>query len=99
MLRDLNPEDLFVSDGTHRGINHELLRSFGFFNLNREVQEEIMDIYVKNALNKGEKDKYKMLTFRALSKNIQNFPFSVYQHFTSGQAYEYNMDWLEKYAE
>ena len=98
MLRDLNPEDLFFQKNSSKIVNHDLVRNHGLFNLSRDLQEELMAIYMHHAEEKGEKARYKMMVFMSLSQNIQNFPFSVYQHFTSGQAYEFNMDWLADFA-
>jgi len=99
MVRELNAEDLFSWNNGKQSVNHDLVRSIGLFNLSRELQAQLLEAYYTNAASKGDKDRFKMLVFQELSHNIQNFPFSVYQHFTSGQAYQFNMDWLEKYAE
>lgn len=98
MIRDLNPEDLFVTQGKTKTVKHDLVRTYGLFNLSRELQAELMNVYLHHAEEKGEKDRFKMLVFLGITQNIQNFPFSVYQHFTSGQAYEFNMKWLEQYS-
>lgn len=96
---DLYPEDLVYQD--HSGqmfVNHELIRQIGLFNLNRETLDKVLKAYRENASKFGEKDGMIMQIFIRLTEHIQTFPFPVITNFTSGPAYEYNMDRLEKYA-
>jgi hypothetical protein len=95
---DIRPEDLFLSRGDHVVINHDLIRHYGLFNLSPELQNEVLNTYLANASKKGERAQFRVRTFMDLSRNIQNFPFPVIANFTSGQAYEYNMTWLEDFA-
>lgn len=99
MFREIHPEDLIVrrNDGSTE-INHEMIREFGLFNLSQDLQEEVLNVYLENASRQGPIEKFQMSTYIMLCKNINLFPFPVITNFTSGQAYDFNMDMLEKFA-
>ncbi|CAM2009365.1 hypothetical protein [Acanthopleuribacter pedis] len=100
MFREIHPEDLIIRshDGSAR-INHKMVREFGLFNLSQDMQEELLGVYLRNATERGPRAYYKVSTYIRLCQNINLFPFPVITNFTSGIAYEYNMNMLEKYAE
>jgi hypothetical protein len=100
MFREITPEDLILdgNDGVAR-VNHKMVKEFGLFNLRQDLQDQLLSIYLQNASQKGEKEKYLVSTYIRLCQNINSFPFPVITNFTSGAAYEYNMDLLEQFAE
>ena len=99
MFREIHPEDLIIrkDDGSHQ-VNHSMVREFGLFNLSQDLQEELLDIYLSNAADRGEFERFQVQTYIMLCKNINLFPFPVITNFTSGNAYQFNMDMLEKFA-
>lgn len=99
MFREIQPEDLILqSDDGSKRVNHGMVREFGLFNLNQDLQEELLGIYLHNAKRHGPRDKFRVTTYITLVRNINLFPFPVITNFTSGPAYEYNMRMLEPYA-
>ena len=100
MFREIRPEDLILTgdDGRAR-VNHSMVKEFGLFNLSQEIQDELLTIYLDNARRHGEMERYQVGTYIMLCKNINMFPFPVITNFTSGTAYEFNMNMLEKFAE
>ncbi len=99
MFREIHPEDLIIrtEDGSGQ-INHAMVKEFGLFNLGQELQEELLAIYLENASQKGDFEHFQVSTYVMLCKNINLFPFPVITNFTSGSAYSFNMDMLEKFA-
>ncbi len=99
MFREIHPEDLIIkqNDGTGQ-VNHSMVREFGLFNLSQDLQEELLGIYLTNASHRGDFEKFQVQTYIMLCKNINLFPFPVITNFTSGNAYQFNMDMLEKFA-
>ncbi len=99
MFREIHPEDLIIraADGAAQ-INHTVVKEFGLFNLSQDLQDQLLDIYLNNASQKGEYEKFQVQTYIMLCRNINLFPFPVITNFTSGTAYQFNMDMLEKYA-
>ncbi len=99
MFREIRQEDLIIKkdDGSSK-VNHTMVREFGLFNLSQELQDELLDIYLRNAHRKGEFEGYQVGTYIMLCKNINLFPFPVITNFTSGSAYEFNMKMLEKFS-
>jgi len=99
MFREIHPEDLIVraADGGSQ-VNHTMVKEFGLFNLSQDLQDELLNIYLNNATQKGEYEQFQVQTYIMLCRNINLFPFPVITNFTSGSAYHFNMDMLEKYA-
>lgn len=99
MFREIHPEDLIIrsNDGAAK-VNHDMVRDFGLFNLSQDLQHELLDIYLKNAIEKGKKEAFKVSTYIKLCENINSFPFPVITNFTSGVAYDFNMNMLESFA-
>lgn len=85
-------------DGTTR-VNHAMVKEFGLFNLSQDIQDKLLAIYLENAGRRGEFERYQVGTYIMLCKNINMFPFPVITNFTSGTAYEFNMNMLERFAE
>lgn len=75
-----------------------MVKEFGLFNLSQDLQEELLNIYLQNAANHGDFEQYQVGTYIMLCKNINLFPFPVITNFTSGAAYEFNMNMLERFA-
>lgn len=99
MFREIRPEDLIIhKDDGSSSVNHAMVREFGLFNLSQDLQDELLSIYLKNAANQGDFERYQVGTYMMLCKNINLFPFPVITNFTSGAAYEFNMKMLEKFA-
>jgi len=100
MFREIRPEDLILTNEEGEStVNHPMVKEFGLFNLSQEIQDKLLTIYKGNAARKGEFEKYQVDTYIMLCKNINLFPFPVITNFTSGMAYEHNMDMLERFAE
>ena len=100
MFREIRPEDLIItSDDGSTKVNHSMVKEFGLFNLSQEIQDKLLGIYLQNAARHGELERYQVGTYIMLCKNINMFPFPVITNFTSGAAYEFNMNMLERFAE
>ncbi len=100
MFREIRPEDLILTNEEGQNtVNHPMVKEFGLFNLSQEIQDKLLTIYKGNAARKGEFEQYQVDTYIMLCKNINLFPFPVITNFTSGLAYEHNMDMLERFAE
>lgn len=100
MFREIRQEDLIIqSDDGSTKVNHVMVKEFGLFNLNQDLQFELLGVYLQNASRKGDFEKYQVDTYIMLCENINLFPFPVITNFTSGTAYEFNMRMLEKFAE
>ncbi len=99
MFREIHPEDLIIrTDERIAEVNHAMVREFGLFNLSQELQDDLLKIYLENATQKGVYERFQVRTYILLCKNINLFPFPVITNFTSGTAYQFNMDMLEKYS-
>lgn len=99
MFREIHPEDLIIRDAEGSAqVNHAMVKEFGLFNLNQDLQDELLSIYLENASQRGPYERFQVTTFQMLCKNINLFPFPVITNFTSGQAYQFNMSMLERYA-
>ena len=100
MFREISPEDLILtSNEGNPKVNHKMVKEFGLFNLRQDLQDQLLDIYLQNASQRGDKERYVVSTYISLCRNINSFPFPVITNFTSGSAYEYNMSLLEEFAE
>ena len=100
MFREIRPEDLILAgeDGRSK-VNHGIVKEFGLFNLSQDIQDKLLLIYLQNAARQGDFERYQVGTYIMLCKNINLFPFPVITNFTSGAAYEHNMQMLEKFSE
>jgi hypothetical protein len=99
MRPEINPDDLIVTeqDGTRR-INHDMIESYGLFNLPKSVMRNALMVYYDNASRLGQKDARVMKAFISLSGSITRFPKQVAINFTRGLAYRRNMRLLRKYS-
>jgi len=99
MRPEIRPEDLIVTeqDGTRR-INHDVLESFGLFNLPKSVMRNALMVYYDNATRHGQRDARVVRTFISLASSITRFPKQVAINFTRGSAYRRNMRLLRKYS-
>jgi hypothetical protein len=99
MFREIRQEDLIVrtQEGSTQ-VNHAMVKEFGLFNLGQDLRDELLGIYLENATERGIYERFQVQTYMMLCKNINLFPFPVITNFTSGSAYQFNMDMLEKYA-
>ncbi|MCB1050907.1 MAG: hypothetical protein H6510_02410 [Acidobacteria bacterium] len=96
---ELAPEDLiYQSENGKTLINHDLIQQVGLFNLNSKTLDLVLRAYQRNAVEQGEKEAFMMRVFIRLTKHIQAFPFPVVTNFTSGPAYEYNLNNLSRFA-
>lgn len=96
---EIRPEDLIVTeeDGTRR-INHDVVESYGLFNLPKSIMRSALMVYYDNAARQGRSAALTVRTFISLASSITRFPKQVAINFTRGSAYRYNMRMLRKYS-
>lgn len=99
MRQEIRPEDLIVTehDGTRR-INHDVLESYGLFNLPKSLMRTALMVYYDNASRHGRKEAQVVRTFITLTNAITRFPKQVAINFTRGTAYRYNMRMLRRFS-
>jgi hypothetical protein len=99
MRQELRPEDLIVTeqDGTRR-INHDVLESYGLFNLPKHMMRSALMVYYDNAARQGRFAAQMVRTFISLASSITRFPKQVAINFTRGPAYRRNMKMLRRYS-
>jgi hypothetical protein len=99
MTQDIRPEDLIVTeqDGTRR-INHDVIESYGLFNLPRNTMRQALMVYYDNASRQGRAAAQTVRTFITLASSITRFPRQVAINFTRGTAYRRNMRMLRRYS-
>ena len=99
MPQEIKPEDLIVTeqDGTRR-INHDVLESYGLFNLPKSVMRSALMVYYDNAARQGLTSARVVRTFIGLATTITRFPKQVAINFTRGTAYRRNMRMLRRYS-
>jgi len=99
MTQEIKPEDLIVTeqDGTRR-INHDVLESYGLFNLPKSVMRSALMVYYDNAVRQGPSSGRMVRTFISLATTITRFPKQVAINFTRGSAYRHNMRMLRRYS-
>ena len=99
MRQEIKPEDLIVTeqDGTRR-INHDVLESYGLFNLPKSIMRSALMVYYDNAARQGSLAARTVRTFISLASSITRFPKQVAINFTRGAAYRRNMRMLRRYS-
>jgi hypothetical protein len=99
MTQDIRPEDLIVTeqDGTRR-INHDVIESYGLFNLPRNTMRQALMVYYDNASRQGRAAAQTVRTFITLASSITRFPRQVAINFTRGVAYRRNMRMLRRFS-
>ena len=99
MVQDLKTEDLIAMDdkGNCR-IDHELMESFGLFNLPKSIRRNALLVYYDNAARQGRTAAHTVRTFINLAGNITRFPKQVAINFTRGAAYRRNMRMLRRFS-
>jgi hypothetical protein len=99
MNQEIRPEDLIVTeqDGTRR-INHDVIESYGLFNLPRATMRQALMVYYDNASRQGRGAAQTVRTFITLASSITKFPRQVAINFTRGAAYRRNMRMLRRYS-
>lgn len=99
MQQDLKPEDLIVTeqDGTRR-INHEMLESYGLFNLPKSLMRSALMVYYDNAARQSQAAATVVRTFISLANCIAKFPKPVAVNFSRGEAYHRNMKMLKRFS-
>lgn len=99
MTQDLRPEDLIVTakDGTRR-INHDVLVSYGLFNLPKPLMRSALMVYYDNAVRQGHSAAIAVRAFINLANAMTRFPKAVAINFTRGATYRWNMRMLGKYS-
>jgi hypothetical protein len=99
MSQELKSEDLIVTekDGTTR-INHELLESYGLFNIPTALMRSTLLVYYNNAAREGPAAASAIRTFIKLASTISRFPKQVVVNFTRGSAYRRNMRMLRRFS-
>ncbi|MCL1894027.1 MAG: hypothetical protein FWG02_07320 [Holophagaceae bacterium] len=99
MQQEIRPEDFIVTeqDGTRR-INHDVIESFGLFNLPKTVMRNALMVYYDNAARDGRQSASTMRTFIGLAASITRFPKQVAINFTRGVAYRRNMKMLRRFS-
>lgn len=99
MSQELKAEDLIATEGDGTcHINHDLLESFGLFNLPKTVMRRALMVYYGNAKRQGKGAALTVQTFISLTAVITRFPKPVAINFTRGAAYRQNMRMLSKYS-
>ena len=99
MTQEIRPEDLIVTeqDGTRR-INHDVIESYGLFNLPRATMRQALMVYYDNASRQGRGAAHTVRTFITLASSITRFPRQIAINFTRGVAYRRNMRMLRRYS-
>jgi hypothetical protein len=99
MRQEIKPEDLIVTeqDGTRR-INHDVLESYGLFNLPKSIMRSALMVYYDNAARQGRAAAQTVRTFIGLASSITRFPKQVAINFTRGAAYRRNMRMLRRFS-
>jgi hypothetical protein len=97
--QDIRPEDFIVTeqDGTRR-INHDVVESYGLFNLPKSVMRSALMVYYDNAARESRQAAAVVRTFIGLAASIKKFPKQVAINFTRGLAYRRNMKVLRRYS-
>ena len=99
MLQDIRTEDLIATDGDGKcHIDHELLESFGLFNLPKPIMRRALMVYYENAERQNKKAARIVHTFINIASVINRFPDRVAINFTRGAAYRRNIKALRQYA-
>ena len=99
MSQDLKTEDLITIDGEGNcHIDHDLLESFGLFNLPKTVMRRVLMVYYENARRQGNKAARTVHTFINIASAVNRFPDRVAINFTRGAAYRRNLKTLGKYS-
>ncbi len=99
MRQEIKPEDLIVTeqDGTRR-INHDVLESYGLFNLPKSLMRTALMVYYENAKRQDHSAARMVRTFISLASGIQRFPERIVVNFTRGTAYRRNLKALRRYS-
>jgi len=99
MRQEIKPEDLIVTeqDGTRR-INHDVLESYGLFNLPKSIMRSALMVYYDNAARHGRYAAAKVQTFIAIANCVSRFRKQMAVNFARGEAYHWNMQMLKKYS-
>ena len=99
MVQDLRTEDLIATDdeGNCR-IDHELLESFGLFNLPKPVMRRALMVYYENARRRSLKAARTVQTFINIAGAIHHFPDRIAVNFMHGNAYRRNLKTLRRYS-
>jgi len=99
MQQEIRPEDLIVTelDGTRR-INHDVVESYGLFNLPKSIMRSALMVYYDNAAREDEKAAATVRTFIGIVSSIKKFPKQVAINFTRGTAYRSNMKMLRRFS-
>lgn len=99
MSEDLKIEDLIVTDaeGNCR-IDHELIESFGLFNLPKPIMRRALMVYYENAKRQGKKEARTVHTFINIASAIKQFPNRIANNFTRGTAYRMNIKTLGRFS-
>jgi len=97
--QEIRPEDLIVTeqDGTRR-INHDVVESYGLFNLPKSVWRSALMVYYDNAARQGQEAASTVRAFISISAAIAKFPKQIAINFTRGAAYRRNMKMLRRYS-
>ena len=99
MRQEIKPEDLIVTeqDGTRR-INHDVLESYGLFNLPKSIMRSALMVYYDNAVRQSQAAAARVRTFISLANCISRFPKPVAINFSRGEAYHRNMKMLKRFS-
>ena len=99
MQQEIRPEDFIVTeqDGTRR-INHDVVESYGLFNLPSSIMRNALMIYYDNAAREGRQSAAVVRTFINITAAIKRFPKQVAINFTRGAAYRRNMKVLRRFS-
>lgn len=99
MPQDISTEDLIATDGNGNcRIDHELVESFGLFNLPKPVMRRALMVYYENAKRQSRMAAHTVHTFINIAGAINRFPDRVAVNFTRGAAYRRNIKALRPYS-
>jgi len=99
MSEELKTEDLIATDGEGNcHIDHDLLESFGLFNLPKVIMRRALMVYYENAKRQGISQARAVHTFINIAGALNRFPDRIAVNFTRGAAYRRNLKTLGQFA-
>ena len=99
MQQELKPEDFIVTEADgRRRINHDVLESYGLFNLPKPMLRNALMVYYDNAARHSRAAAHMVQTFISLTHVIGKFPRPVAINFARGEAYHSNMKMLARFS-
>ena len=82
----------------NKHISHEIIESYGLFNLPKSLMRNALMVYYDNAARESANDASTVRIFINLANSIASLPKQVAINFSRGPAYRRNMKMLRKYS-